>query len=117
MAFFNPYQSYQPLYQQPTGILWVGSEMEAQNYPIAPNNAVALWDRSGKTVYLKSADATGKPSMVVYDLTERVLSRADGVLPDGGKTTPEYATKAEVADALAQIRAEIKKLKESGDDE
>lgn len=89
---YYPYQSYYPVYQpmiqqptqppvqqiqqQPTqayssGIIWVDDEKEAALYPIAPNNAVALWEKSGKKAYMKKADATGKPAMTVYDLVER----------------------------------------------
>lgn len=99
-SYQTPYQQnyfpvgYQPMYQQgyqqpaptvqqtqqqsfspnPSGILWVSGLMEAQAYPLAPNSAVALWEKSGKTIFLKQADATGKPSMTVYDLVERTDS-------------------------------------------
>ena len=52
-------------------MIWVSGESEAAGYPVAPNNAVALWEQSGKVIYVKSADATGKPSLKVYDLVER----------------------------------------------
>ena len=85
---YYPFQSYYPTYpvmpqpvqiQQPQtqsqsysgGIIWVDDEKEAALYPIAPNNAVALWEKSGKKAYMKKADATGKPTMTVYDLVER----------------------------------------------
>lgn len=62
-------QQYQP--HQAPSIVWVQSEMEAANYPVAPNNAVTLWDSNSPVVYLKQADASGKPSMKTYDLVER----------------------------------------------
>ena len=34
-------------------------------------SAVALWDKSAPSVYLKKSDMTGRPSMVIYDLVER----------------------------------------------
>lgn len=66
---FQPMQ--QPAQQQSPSIVWVQSEMEAASYPVAPNNAVTLWDSNAPVVYLKQADASGKPSMKVYDLVER----------------------------------------------
>lgn len=66
---FQPMQ--QPAQQQSPSIVWVQSEMEAARYPVAPNNAVTLWDSNTPVVYLKQADASGKPSMKVYDLVER----------------------------------------------
>ena len=44
---------------------------------IMPNNAVQLWDRNGKSVYVKSADATGMPQMRIYDLIERSQARQE----------------------------------------
>ena len=74
VTYQNPYYA-QPQYQQnqvqSTGILWVSSELEAQNYPVAPNNAVALWDSTKPAIYLKQADASGKPVMKIYELSER----------------------------------------------
>ena len=90
---YQPYQPYQPpmadqlmqlrqnqyqpnmqqvLQQQATpSIVWVQNEMEAANYLVAPNSAVTLWDSNSPVVYLKQADASGKPSMKIYDLVER----------------------------------------------
>lgn len=94
---YQPYQIYQP-YQPPmadqltqlrqqqfpsvqnlqqtqqqtqSGMIWVQNEMEAANYLVAPNSAVTLWDSNSPVVYLKQADASGKPSMKIYDLLER----------------------------------------------
>ena len=70
-------QQYQPNMQQvpqqqaPPSIVWVQNEMEAANYLVAPNSAVTLWDSNSPVVYLKQADASGKPSMKIYDLVER----------------------------------------------
>lgn len=91
--YYQPYQPYQPpmadqltqlrqsyqLMQQPQqqaapSIVWVQNEMEAANYLVAPNSAVTLWDSNSPVVYLKQADASGKPSMKIYDLVERTQS-------------------------------------------
>ena len=90
--YYQPYQPYQPPMadqlmqlrqnqyqpnmqqvpqQQAPSIVWVQSEAEAMTYPIAPNNAVTLWDSNAPVIYLKQADASGKPSMKIYDLVER----------------------------------------------
>ena len=60
----------QPTQAQAT-IIWVDGYNEAAMYPVAPNAAVALWDKSNPCIYLKRADATGKPSMQIYDMVER----------------------------------------------
>lgn len=58
--------------QQNSGMIWVAGKTEADSYPIAPGCAVALWDSSAPVVYLRQADATGKPSTKVFDLVERI---------------------------------------------
>ena len=113
---YVPPQRYQQMVatpvQQPqmpitSGIIWVNNEQEAQMYPVAPNNAVALWDVSGKVVYLKQADATGKPTVHVYDLTER--EQAQPV-----ETAPEFVTRedyAKIVTAVKSLLEEVKQLK------
>ena len=64
----NPIQQPAP---QNGGINWVGSKTDADNWPIAPGCAVALWDSNNPVIYLRQADSTGKPSTKVYDLVER----------------------------------------------
>lgn len=128
-----PYYQYQPTYpsttpqpqryqqsvaapvQQPqapitSGIIWVNNEQEAQMYPVAPNNAVALWDVSGKVVYLKQADATGKPTVHVYDLTEREQAQPAGATPSEFITREDYA---KVVTAVKSLLEEVKTLKAS----
>lgn len=95
-------QPYNPIANQ-SGIIWVSGANEAQMYPLAPNNAVALWSRDGKTIYLKQADATGKPSMKVYDLVERAETPADGVSETDGKL-PAYATKEELKAVVDAVK-------------
>jgi hypothetical protein len=51
--------------------LWVLGEVEATSYPVAPNNTVTLWDKNQPTIYIKSANAQGVPSMRILDFTER----------------------------------------------
>lgn len=100
--YYQPYNSYlPPNYQQPqqaqNSIIWVSGLAEAQTYPVAPNNAVALWEQSGKTIYMKSADATGKPSMRIYDIVERVETAEKS-------ETEEYARKSELAQILSTLK-------------
>lgn len=103
----------QPITQPQGGVQWVGSEMEARNYLIAPNSAVALWDSSASRVYLKQADASGKPTLTAYDLVERKET------PVSAQTVPavSYVTREEF-DRLAAIVGEMMgKKKEDNDDE
>ena len=70
-------QQMQPLQtaQQPTNdFLWVLGQTEAESYPVAPNNTVTLWDKNLPTIYIKSVNAQGVPSMRILDFTERTAT-------------------------------------------
>ena len=57
---------------QPTNdMIWVLNENEATSYPVAPNNSVVLWDKSNPTIYVKSVNMQGVPSMRILDFIER----------------------------------------------
>ena len=72
----QPMQNAQmPMQGQPTNdFLWVLNENEATSYPVAPNNTVILWDKNLPTIYIKSVNAQGVPSMRVLDFTERTAT-------------------------------------------
>ena len=64
-----------PMQIQPTNdFLWVLNENEATSYPVAPNNTVTLWDKNLPTIYIKSVNAQGIPSMRILDFTERIVN-------------------------------------------
>lgn len=95
------YQTPQMQAQQTSGPIWVQGEAGAKSYLVAPGTTVALWDSESQVIYLKSADASGMPTMKVLDYTIR-----------GGKPlnqNVEYATK----DDLEKLRAKIAEIKES----
>lgn len=69
----NPAQITQPT----NDMIWVLNENEATSYPVAPNNSVVLWDKSNPTIYVKSVNASGMPSMRVLDFVERVADAPD----------------------------------------
>ena len=110
-------QAIPPMPQNPlpqSGVQWVSGEQEARSWMVAPNAAVALWDSTAPTVYLKQADASGKPTLKVYDLVERLASA-----PDTQKApAADYVTRKEF-DALAALVSEMKgkKRKEEKSDE
>lgn len=103
MSMFNQQYPVQtpPTQSQNATIIWVNSEEEAQTYPVAPNNAVTLWQTNKPVVYLKQADASGKPTLTAYDLVER--KNESSPLPSGDK-------KYLVAEDLEPIKEAIEKL-------
>jgi hypothetical protein len=109
-----------PVPQNPVatgGVQWVSSEQEARGYLIAPNSAVALWDSTAPTVYLKQSDASGKPTLKIYDLVERAETPRTAPQEKG----VEFVTREEF-DRLAALVGELKgkkkrKVEEDEDDE
>jgi hypothetical protein len=49
----------------------VQGESGAKSYLVAPNCTVQLWDSESQTIYIKSADASGMPSIKILDYTIR----------------------------------------------
>lgn len=109
-----------PVPQNPVatgGVQWVSSEQEARGYLIAPNSAVALWDSTAPTVYLKQSDASGKPTLKIYDLVERAETPRTAPQEKG----VEFVTREEF-DRLAALVGEMKskkkrKVEEDEDDD
>ena len=120
-ATYQPvyYPQYQPVQQaapQQTqqaqqasgGIIWVQGEAGAKSYLVAPNTTVQLWDSEKQTIYLKSADASGMPSMKTLDYTIREMPQAQA--PTEPQNAPAYATKEELAalgDRISALKKEI----------
>ena len=97
------------------GVQWVAGRPEAENWLIAPNSAIALWDSTAPVVYLKQADASGKPTLKIYDLVERAETPRTATQEKG----VEFVTRKEF-DRLAALVGELKgkkKRKEDEDDE
>ena len=101
----NYSQQIQPVSQNQNGIIWVQGEAGAKSYLVAPNTTVQLWDSESQTIYLKSADNMGMPTIKTLDYTIRDNSTHQNTL-----TQPEssFATKEDL-EALADEIASIKK--------
>ena len=115
-ATYQPY--YAPQYQQTqqsNSMIWVSGEAGAKAYPVSPNTTVQLWDSENQCVYLKSADASGMPSMKILDYTIRDQTPVNGpaaAFSAQGTNAQPYATKADVealAGQINAIRAELDK--------
>ena len=110
--FAQPYQApmqtnFAPTTQPKNDMIWVLNENEATSYPVAPNNSVVLWDKNNPTLYVKSVNAQGMPSMRVLDFTERNYSTQN--MPVNAPKTNEctcgdkYATKEQMNDLRGKI--------------
>lgn len=106
---YQPQQMQQAQQQTPSmssNMIWVSGEAGAKAYLVAPNTTVQLWDSESQRIFLKSADASGMPSMKVLDYTIRDTvpqKPVNAAINPSAAPAAEYAGKAE-QDAL---RAEI----------
>ena len=93
---------YQPM--QNNGLIWIQGLQAAKSYPLVPNSTVALWDSEESCVYLKSADASGMPSIKVLDYTIR----------EAPAQTHENALRSDFAtkEDISTLKAEIERIKE-----
>lgn len=101
---YYPTQNPMQVNAQPTqnnGIIWVQGEAGAKSYMVAPNTTVQLWDSESQTIYLKSADASGMPSMRIIDYTIRDSTPK---APNFGQQN-DFVTRSELQDVLNQINA------------
>jgi len=110
--------NYQPMYQpmaypqqntvpnqQQGNLIWVSGEAGAKAYLVGPNQTVQLWDSESQTIYLKSADASGMPTMKILDYTIREQnSQPTSALMQSS----DYVTHDELSDFEKRIKEFIK---------
>lgn len=122
---YQPYQSYpqfsqsypqnqqipqmQPQQQNNSNMVWVSGEAGAKAYLIAPNTTVQLWDSEQNVVYIKSADASGMPTMKILDYTIREQGQPKNAL-ESPKT--DFVTHDELKLLEDSIKGELKAIKE-----
>lgn len=99
---YQPAQQTQQAQQTSNPIIWVSGEAGAKAYLVAPNNSIVLFDSESQSIYIKSADASGMPSMKILDYTIR-----DQTPGNGPVTAPtnavDYATKSDIKALTEQI--------------
>lgn len=120
-----------PTAQATNDIIWVQGEAGAKAYLVAPNNTVTLWDSESPTIYIKTADTNGIPSMRILDFTERTVNApktpTEHVCKCGDKfvTVEAFDTlqgkfeelSARLEEITASTTAKPKKSKENADNE
>lgn len=98
-------RSWQQYYQQPTStvnyqqqsnvntsMIWVQGESGAKSYVLPNNTTLPLWDSESQTIYIKTVDQNGKPSMTILDYVERSEKGND----KQAVSEVEYATKEQI---------------------
>lgn len=92
----QPMPQPMPTQTQPDPMLWVLGQTEAESYPVAPNNVVTLWDKNNPTIYIKSANAQGVPSIRILDFTERTQNAPQQPAEHACKCGDNFVTKEEL---------------------
>ena len=97
--------------QQNSFVQWVQGENAAKSFPVAPNTSVPLFDSEANVIYIKSADASGMPSIKILDYTVRDNA------PKRAETAPQtdFVTHNELADIQKEIDALKAKLERTGE--
>lgn len=77
--------------QNNNSMVWVQGEAGAKAFSLPPNTTIPLWDSESQTIYIKSVDANGKPTMTILDYVDRSAST-----PQEEVAKVEYATKEQM---------------------
>ena len=94
--------NYQAAQNSPqSAIIWVQGEAGAKAYPVGPNQTLPLWDSENQTIYLKSTDAGGMPSMKILDYQQRETGKKNDLLSK--VDTSKFVTKDELEKRLAEF--------------
>lgn len=83
-----------------SGMVWVQGEAAAKAYLVAAGNTVPLWDSEAQTIYIKSVDQSGMPSMRIVDYSERTTAAPPAPAANG-----EYVTRKEYEELAAKVAA------------
>ena len=132
-------QPYQPPIQQPTqpiapptaptqtppmsnDMIWVQGLAGAKAYLVAPNTTVTLWDSESETIYLKSCDSNGMPSMKILDIKERIETPSKSPSNEVEQPTKDFAlaedlkgVQEEFAHKHEELEGVVETLKEKVD--
>ena len=99
-------QPQPPQQTQTQSLIWVQGEAGAKSYLVAPNSTVTLWDSEQSVIYIKSADASGMPSIKTLDYKIRGNSPQERAEPIGD----EFAKKEDVSKEIKRLEKMIKDL-------
>ena len=92
-------------------LIWVQGINAVKSYPVAPNTSVPLFDSEANVVYIKSADASGMPSIKILDYNVRDSE------PRKAESAPQmdFVTHNELADIQKEIDALKAKFERTAD--
>lgn len=107
-------QNYPQAYpqNQSSGVVWVQGIEGAKAHPVAAGQAVLLMDSDSNCLYLKSADASGMPSLRIFDYTERTAAQEPKTKDMSAFALKDdldiLATKDELKKAISDLEKKLK---------
>ena len=88
--------------------VWVNSEREAMEYPVARNTGLLMMHRTEPIVYMKQTDAYGRAlPLEVYELKKREPQEAKAPVYASAEDLKNYVRTDDIA---ALVKAEFDKL-------
>lgn len=93
---------------QQNPMIWVKDQAQAESYPMQYNSTVVLWDQNQDSIYIKSADVLGKPSIKILDYKIR---ETETPKTEEKHTEQEYATKQDLIDFMNKVMEELRQFK------
>lgn len=103
---YMPQQAYMTQTQSP--MIWVKGQAQAEGYQMANNATVVLWDSEQDSIYIKTTDVLGKPSMKVLDYKIREMSNT---VKEEPPRSDVYATKEDLINFMNNVMNEIRQIK------
>ena len=103
-----PYYNFQP-YQQKQELIRVNGLEGAKNYPLSPGSTVALFDADSDTMYIKSMDAGGFPSIRTFTFTEMQSIQPNDMNSRLSAMEMEIANLKEAIDGIKSVPAKTTK--------
>ena len=76
-TYLNSMNNGNSLQTNNSNLIWVQGEVGARGYILPNNTTVALWDSESQTIYIKSVDMNGRPSMTILDYVDRANNVVD----------------------------------------
>lgn len=107
-----PIQAQSQIQNNP--MIWVQGETGAKSYLLTPNTTLPLWDSERQTIYLKSTDASGMPSMKILDYVIREQAQPQNIPVVSEQAQPkiDYVTHEELKDFENRITHKIDEIRE-----
>lgn len=103
-----PYQ--QAAQPAQNGFVWVQGEEAAKAYLVAPGNTVTLWDSEKDVIYIKSADASGMPSMRILEYKDLATKAAEKPAEHVCSCGDKFVAKEDFAALQGEVERLTKKI-------